>query len=201
MWLAGPQAWLAGPEGGGTDGQTDRGTENLPILQDFVPYWVAALLPHKGTADHLMPLGNLLMMFTDVSNKVVNHQAHLVPICVYLRPHALEPLNLVVGKISSFDLQLHNNSNSPLVFRLVNEKVKRRRLMTKELERKRKWKEEREEYAKKRAEAEVVEEEDEEGEKEKERSEVAEEPAKDEETSRLVGLESVYFLFDASICP
>ena len=40
-WLAGPQAWLDGPEGG--DGQTnvrmDGQTENLPILQDFVPYW------------------------------------------------------------------------------------------------------------------------------------------------------------------
>ena len=40
-WLAGPQAWLDGPEGG-MDGQTDVRTdirmENLPILQDFVPY-------------------------------------------------------------------------------------------------------------------------------------------------------------------
>ena len=40
-WLAGPQAWLDGPEGG-TDGRTDERTngrtENLPILQDFVPY-------------------------------------------------------------------------------------------------------------------------------------------------------------------
>ena len=35
-WLAGPQAWLDGPEGG-MDGRTDGQTENLPILQDFVP--------------------------------------------------------------------------------------------------------------------------------------------------------------------
>jgi hypothetical protein len=59
-WLAGLQAWLDGPEGGRTDGRTDgqmdgrtdgqtnRRTdgrtdgrrENLPILQDFVPYRV-----------------------------------------------------------------------------------------------------------------------------------------------------------------
>ena len=45
-WLAGPQAWLDGPEGGTygrtygqTDVRTDVRTENLPILQDFVPYW------------------------------------------------------------------------------------------------------------------------------------------------------------------
>ena len=49
-WLAGPQAWQAGPRPkawldgpeGGTDGRmdgrTDERTENLPILQDFVPY-------------------------------------------------------------------------------------------------------------------------------------------------------------------
>ena len=36
-WLAGPQIWLAGPEGG-MDRQTNGRTENLPILQDFVPY-------------------------------------------------------------------------------------------------------------------------------------------------------------------
>ena len=39
-WLAGPQAWLDGPEGGDvrTYGRTNGRTENLPILQDFVPY-------------------------------------------------------------------------------------------------------------------------------------------------------------------
>ena len=67
-WLAGPQAWLDGPEGG-TNGWTDGRTENLPILQDFVPYQGRCpASPHenkeekeqsKGTADHLMPLGYL----------------------------------------------------------------------------------------------------------------------------------------------
>ena len=40
-WLGLRPAWLAlGPSRGGwTDGRTDRRTENLPILQDFVPYW------------------------------------------------------------------------------------------------------------------------------------------------------------------
>ena len=57
---------------GWTDGQMDRRTdvrtENLPILQDFVPYWgccpaAAQLQPKncikrgKGTADLMMPLG------------------------------------------------------------------------------------------------------------------------------------------------
>ena len=41
VWLAGPQAWLDGQEGG-MDGwtyeRTYERTENLPILQDFVPY-------------------------------------------------------------------------------------------------------------------------------------------------------------------
>ena len=50
-WLAGPQAWLAGPQArlaglqawlagpeGGTDGCRDVHKENLPILQDFIPY-------------------------------------------------------------------------------------------------------------------------------------------------------------------
>ena len=48
-----------------TDGQTDG--QISPVLQDFVPFGAAALLPlnlnhillkqSKGTADHLLPLG------------------------------------------------------------------------------------------------------------------------------------------------
>ena len=48
-------------------------TENLPILQDFVPYrGRCPASPHeikekveqgKGTADHLMPLGNWFLVF------------------------------------------------------------------------------------------------------------------------------------------
>ena len=52
-----------------TDGWTDVRTENLPILQDFVPYRgrcpATAQLQAKnymkrgkGTADHMMPLGD-----------------------------------------------------------------------------------------------------------------------------------------------
>ena len=40
-WMAEPQTWLDGPEGGTderTDGRTNKQTENLPILQDFVPF-------------------------------------------------------------------------------------------------------------------------------------------------------------------
>ena len=55
---------------GRTYGRTDGRTENLPILQDFVPYRgrcpaKAQLQPKnsikqgKGTADHMMPLGKL----------------------------------------------------------------------------------------------------------------------------------------------
>ena len=51
------------------DGRMDGRTENLRILQDFVPYWgrcpaTAQLQPKKcikrgkGTADHMMPLGD-----------------------------------------------------------------------------------------------------------------------------------------------
>ena len=49
-----------------------RPTENLSILQDFVPYRAAALPPSmktkekveqgEGTADHLMPLGYLFCL-------------------------------------------------------------------------------------------------------------------------------------------
>ena len=54
---------------GWTDGRMDGRTENLPILQDFVPYRsrcpaTAQLQPKnyikrgKGTTDHMMPLGD-----------------------------------------------------------------------------------------------------------------------------------------------
>ena len=56
---------------GRTDGRTDGRMEILPILQDFVPYrgrcpTTAPLQPEnslkqgKGTADHVMPLGEWL---------------------------------------------------------------------------------------------------------------------------------------------
>ena len=69
-WLGLRPAWQAlGPSRGGTDGRTNERTENLPILQDFVPYRgrcpaTAQLQPKncikrgKGTADHMMPLGD-----------------------------------------------------------------------------------------------------------------------------------------------
>ena len=38
-WLAGPKAWLVGPEGGRTNKWTNKQTENLPILQDYGPFW------------------------------------------------------------------------------------------------------------------------------------------------------------------
>ena len=55
------------------DGHMDVRTENLPILQDFVPYRgrcpaTAQLQPKncikwgKGTADHMMPLGNWFLI-------------------------------------------------------------------------------------------------------------------------------------------
>ena len=56
------------------DGQTYGWMENLPILQDFVPYRgrcpaTAQLQPKncikrgKGTADHMMPLGDWFSFF------------------------------------------------------------------------------------------------------------------------------------------
>ena len=77
-WLAGPQAWLDGPEGGNgrTEGRTDEQTNKRtygrkisPFYRTSSPIGAAALPPPmktkekveqgKGTADHLMPLGYL----------------------------------------------------------------------------------------------------------------------------------------------
>ena len=62
-WASDLAGW---PRGG-----TDRWTENLPILQDFVPYqghcpastykYKEKVQQCKETADHLMPLGYLFM--------------------------------------------------------------------------------------------------------------------------------------------
>ena len=60
---------------GRTDKRMDGQTENLPILQDFVPYRgrcpaTAQLQPKnyikrgKGTADHMMPCGDWLALFS-----------------------------------------------------------------------------------------------------------------------------------------
>ena len=68
--LAGSWA-LEGGMDGRMDGRTYGRMENLPILQDFVPYRgrcpaAAQLQPKncikrgKGTTDHMMPLGNWL---------------------------------------------------------------------------------------------------------------------------------------------
>ena len=67
---------MDGPEGG-TDGRTDR---NLPILQEFVPYWgrypaspmktKEKVEQGKGTADHLMPLGCLFSPFVSQDSGV-----------------------------------------------------------------------------------------------------------------------------------
>ena len=57
-----------------TYGWMNERTENLPILQHFVPYWgrcpaTAQLQPKncikrgKGTADHMMPLGDWFIPF------------------------------------------------------------------------------------------------------------------------------------------
>ena len=71
-WLAGPQEWLDGPEGG--NGQMDRWTNGLkisPFYRTLSPIVATALPPPmkikekveqgKGTADHLTPLGYLLL--------------------------------------------------------------------------------------------------------------------------------------------
>ena len=51
------------------EGQMDGWTEFLPcVLQDIVPYWVRCkyhLYQGKGTADLLMPLGDLFYTFSD----------------------------------------------------------------------------------------------------------------------------------------
>ena len=63
------------------DVRTDGRTEILPILQDFVPYRgrcpaTAQLRPKnyikqgKGTADHMMPLGDWLSLKFGCGNKI-----------------------------------------------------------------------------------------------------------------------------------
>ena len=55
---SGPIAWLDGPEGG-TDGQTKKRTENLPILQDFVPYrGRCPAFPHENQGESRAGQGN-----------------------------------------------------------------------------------------------------------------------------------------------
>ena len=94
--MAGSKACLAGPlglEGGWPGGWTDGWTldKNLPILQDFVPYWgccpaTAQLLPAnrikqgKGTADH-MPLGSWLFVFSQRLNDFI--QMINLLLCLY----------------------------------------------------------------------------------------------------------------------
>ena len=60
--LAGPEAWLDGPKGGmdgQTDGQTDGWTENLPILQNFVPYrGRCPTSPHENQGESRAGQGN-----------------------------------------------------------------------------------------------------------------------------------------------
>ena len=57
VWLAGPQAWLAGPQVwlDGPEGGKGR-TENLPMKPK------EKVEQGKGTADHLIPLGYLLVL-------------------------------------------------------------------------------------------------------------------------------------------
>ena len=76
------------------DGRTNERTENLPILQDFVPYWGRCpASPHenkekeeqgKGTADHLMPLGYLFSFISVLINKGANFNPSILPIFVDL---------------------------------------------------------------------------------------------------------------------
>ena len=62
--------WTDGETDGQMDGRMDVHIEFLPILQDFVPSWgrcpatlcnfKTAMKQGKGTANHMMPLGDLL---------------------------------------------------------------------------------------------------------------------------------------------
>ena len=51
--MAGPEAWMAGPEGGRMDERTEKRTENLPILQYFIPYWGRCSKMGDGLTDRL----------------------------------------------------------------------------------------------------------------------------------------------------
>ena len=75
--------WITGHPGqkeGRQDGRTDGRTDSPCVLQDFVPFGAAALLPldlnctllkqGTGTADHLLPLGcySTMQLITFVKN-------------------------------------------------------------------------------------------------------------------------------------
>ena len=69
--------FLAERTDGQMDGRTDGRTDFPCVLQDFVPFGAAALLPFNlnhsllkqgtGTADHLLPLGCYFIVFFDFS--------------------------------------------------------------------------------------------------------------------------------------
>ena len=81
----------------------NKQTENLPILQDFVPYRGAVLPPPmkikekveqgKGTADHLMPLGYFIPSF------LPSFLSSFLPLFLYLP-------SLFLSSFSSFLLLL-----------------------------------------------------------------------------------------------
>ena len=69
------------------DGRTDVRTENLPILQDFVPYrgrcpasqrkiYANKEKQGKGIADHLMPLGDWFSWWAVIKTETLIQYSH-----------------------------------------------------------------------------------------------------------------------------
>ena len=82
---------------GQTDGQMEEQTENLPILQDFVPYWgrypaTVQLQPKncikrgKGTADH-MPLGDWFLGSGPDRGRSPVEWGDFLSVCPFVRPY------------------------------------------------------------------------------------------------------------------
>ena len=63
-WLAGSQAWLDGPEGGMDYVRTFVGKISPFYRTSQRNIWANNEKQGKGTADHLMPLGNGFPSFT-----------------------------------------------------------------------------------------------------------------------------------------
>ena len=97
-------------------GQTNKHTENLPILRDFVSYrgcfpaspkkTKEKLEQGKGTADYLMPSGYLLVFFL---GQIANKTCIIAPTCTQLMLLCIRPC-LKTGLIYIYNLYFLGNS-------------------------------------------------------------------------------------------
>ena len=107
------------------DGRTDVRTENLPILQDFVPYRGRCPASQrkiygnkekqgKGIADHLMPLGDWLLIPPSLSFSPLIFQKYLLCPLILKNSSAMYLVQQYEGHRESRGTEM---SPSPPIFR------------------------------------------------------------------------------------